>query len=34
MALADSVVERDAGLDGISEVALYAAGVGTRPMNP
>jgi SagB-type dehydrogenase family enzyme len=31
MALADSVVERDAGLDGLSEIALYAAGVGTRP---
>jgi SagB-type dehydrogenase family enzyme len=31
MALADSIVERDAGLDGVREVALYAAGVGTRP---
>ena len=28
MALADSVVERDAGLDGVREIALYAAGVG------
>jgi SagB-type dehydrogenase family enzyme len=31
MALADSVVESDAGLDGFSEIALYAAGVGRRP---
>jgi SagB-type dehydrogenase family enzyme len=31
MALADSVVERDLGIDGVSEVALYAAGLGTRP---
>ncbi len=31
MALADSVIERDLGVDGVSEIALYAAGVGTRP---
>jgi SagB-type dehydrogenase family enzyme len=31
MALADSTVEGDLSLDGISEIALYAAGVGTRP---
>src|SRR5262245_27449172 len=30
MALADSTVERDAGLDGLGEIALYAAGVGRR----
>ena len=32
MALADSIVERDAGLDGVREIALYAAGVGCRPL--
>ena len=31
MALADSVVERDLGIDGVSEGVLYAAGVGSRP---
>lgn len=31
MALADSVIERDLGIDGVSEGALYIAGVGTRP---
>ena len=31
MALADSRIERDLGIDGISESVLYAAGVGTRP---
>ena len=31
MALADSRIERDVGIDGISESVLYAAGVGTRP---
>jgi SagB-type dehydrogenase family enzyme len=31
MALADSVVERDIGVDGIEEVALYTAGAGRRP---
>jgi SagB-type dehydrogenase family enzyme len=31
MALADSRIERDLGLDGISETVLYAAGVGVRP---
>ena len=30
MALADSVIERDLGIDGISESVLYAAGVGGR----
>jgi SagB-type dehydrogenase family enzyme len=30
-ALADSRVERDLGIDGIDEIILYAAGVGTRP---
>jgi SagB-type dehydrogenase family enzyme len=31
MALADSVIERDLGVDGVSEAVLYAAGFGTRP---
>lgn len=31
MALADSEIEADLGLDGISEAVLYAAGVGVRP---
>ena len=31
MALADSAIEKDLGLDGISESVLYAAGIGTRP---
>ena len=31
MALADSVIERDLGIDGVSEAVLYAAGFGTRP---
>ena len=31
MALADSVIERDLGLDGITESVLYAAGVGRPP---
>ncbi len=31
MALADSLVEADIGIDGISESALYAAGVGSLP---
>jgi SagB-type dehydrogenase family enzyme len=31
MALADSVIEEDLGIDGISESVLYAAGVGRRP---
>ena len=31
MALADSVIEKDFGLDGISETVLYAAGVGAKP---
>jgi hypothetical protein len=29
--LADSEIERDLGIDGIDEVLVYAAGVGTRP---
>jgi SagB-type dehydrogenase family enzyme len=31
MALADSVIERDLGIDGISEAVMYAVGFGTRP---
>jgi SagB-type dehydrogenase family enzyme len=31
MALADSKIDADLGLDGISESAIYCAGVGTRP---
>jgi SagB-type dehydrogenase family enzyme len=31
MALADSVIERDLGIDGVSESVIYAAGFGTRP---
>ncbi len=31
MALADSAIETDLGVDGVQEVALYAAGVGRRP---
>jgi len=31
MALADSRLETDLRLDGITESVLYAAGVGTRP---
>jgi len=31
MALADSVIERDLGIDGISESVLYGAGVGRPP---
>jgi SagB-type dehydrogenase family enzyme len=31
MALADSIIERDLGVDGISESVIYAAGFGTRP---
>jgi SagB-type dehydrogenase family enzyme len=31
MALADSVIERDLGIDGVTESVLYAAGVGVRP---
>ena len=30
-ALADSTIERDLGIDGVSESVLYACGVGTRP---
>ena len=30
-ALADSLIERDLGLDGITESVIYACGVGTRP---
>jgi SagB-type dehydrogenase family enzyme len=32
-ALADSIIERDLGLDGVSESVVYACGVGTRPPN-
>lgn len=31
MALADSEIERDLGIDGVTEGIVYAAGVGTRP---
>jgi SagB-type dehydrogenase family enzyme len=31
MALADSAIETDLGIDGVSEAAIYLAGVGTRP---
>ncbi|HYL10033.1 MAG TPA: SagB/ThcOx family dehydrogenase [Candidatus Acidoferrales bacterium] len=31
MALADSKIERDLGIDGVRESVLYAAGVGARP---
>jgi SagB-type dehydrogenase family enzyme len=31
MALADSKIERDLGLDGMSEAVMYSVGVGTRP---
>lgn len=31
MALADSRIERDLGIDGVTESVLYAAGVGVRP---
>lgn len=34
MALADSVIERELGIDGVSESVLYAAGVGVRPPGP
>jgi len=33
MALADSLVEADIGIDGISESVLYAAGAGMPPRN-
>ncbi|MFQ5664684.1 MAG: SagB family peptide dehydrogenase [Terriglobia bacterium] len=31
MALADSHIEKDLGVDGVTESVLYAAGVGTKP---
>jgi SagB-type dehydrogenase family enzyme len=31
MALADSLIEKDLGIDGVSESVIYAAGVGQRP---
>ena len=31
LAIADSLIERDIGIDGITESVLYVAGVGTRP---
>jgi len=30
-ALADSRIERDLGIDGVDEVVVYAAGIGSRP---
>jgi len=32
-ALADSLIERDLGIDGVSEYVVYACGVGSRPLN-
>ena len=31
MAFADSLIERDLGIDGVKESMLYVAGVGARP---
>jgi nitroreductase len=31
MALDDSRIERDLGIDGVEEALIYAAGAGTRP---
>jgi SagB-type dehydrogenase family enzyme len=31
MALADTIIERQIGIDGVSEAVIYAAGFGTRP---
>jgi len=31
MALADSRIEKDLGIDGLTESVIYAAGVGPRP---
>jgi hypothetical protein len=31
MALADTKLERDLGVDGVTESAVFAAGFGTRP---
>jgi SagB-type dehydrogenase family enzyme len=31
MALADTIIERKIGVDGVSEAVIYAAGFGTRP---
>jgi SagB-type dehydrogenase family enzyme len=31
LALADSAIEKDLGVDGIREAVLYAAGIGSRP---
>jgi SagB-type dehydrogenase family enzyme len=31
MSLADSIIERDLGIDGVSESVIYVAGVGVRP---
>ena len=31
LALADSVIERDLQIDGVSESVVYAAGAGSRP---
>lgn len=33
MALADSRIEKDLGIDGVTESVVYMAGVGTRPPN-
>jgi hypothetical protein len=31
MAMADSTIDRDLGIDGVTEGVLYVAGVGKRP---
>lgn len=31
MAMADSVIDRDLGIDGVTEASMYVAGVGPRP---
>ena len=32
-AMADSLIERDLGIDGVTESVIYACGTGTRPRN-
>lgn len=34
MALADGTIDEDLGIDGVSEAAIYLAGVGMRPRQP
>jgi hypothetical protein len=33
MAVADSLVEKTLGIDGVTETVLYAAGVGSKPLD-